>query len=108
MAAPAESAPCRSANQPNTVGPAPEIEAPSAPCSSAACFTAVKQAALEHGALGASISGAGPTVFGWFADRQGADSAGAAMVDAFATAGLPARAFVSPVAAPGARVTERG
>ena len=71
-------------------------------------FAAVKQAALEHGALGASISGAGPTVFGWFADRQGADSAGAAMVDAFAIAGLPARAFVSPVAAPGARITERG
>ncbi len=71
-------------------------------------FTAVKQAALEHDALGASISGAGPTVFGWFADRQGADSAGAAMVDAFATAGLSAEAFVSPVAAPGARIVERG
>ena len=71
-------------------------------------FTAVQQAALAHGALGASISGAGPTVFGWFADRQSADSAGAGMVKAFETAGLAADAFVSPVAAPGARVVERG
>ena len=71
-------------------------------------FAAVQQAALEHGALGASISGAGPTVFGWFVDRPGAESAGATMVDAFAEAGLSAEAFVSPVAAPGARITERG
>ena len=71
-------------------------------------FAAVQQAALAHGALGASISGAGPAVFGWFADRPGADSAGAAMVDAFATAGLSAEAFVSPVDAPGARIVERG
>jgi len=71
-------------------------------------FAAVKQAALAHGALGASISGAGPTVFGWFVDRHSADKAGAAMVDAFSAAGLPAEAFVSPVAAPGARVMERG
>jgi len=69
-------------------------------------FAHVKRAALEHGALGASISGAGPTVFGWFVDQFDAESAGRAMVDAFADAGLVAEAFVSPVAAPGARIVE--
>jgi hypothetical protein len=32
-------------------------------------FAAVKQAALDAGAMGASISGAGPSVFAWFEDR---------------------------------------
>lgn len=71
-------------------------------------FADVKRAALEHGALGASISGAGPTVFGWFARAQDAESAGRSMVHAFAGAGLSAQAFVSPVAAPGARIVECG
>lgn len=71
-------------------------------------FAEVKRAALEHGALGASISGAGPTVFGWFVDQADAESAGRAMVEAFAGAGLTAKAFVSPVAAPGARIVENG
>jgi len=69
-------------------------------------FAEVKRAALAHGALGASISGAGPTVFGWFADPAAAESAGRAMVLAFAGAGLGAEAFVSPVDAPGARIVE--
>lgn len=71
-------------------------------------FAAVQQAALDHDALGASISGAGPTVFGWFTDERRAEAAGAAMAGAFTQAGLRAEAFVSPVAAPGARVVERG
>lgn len=71
-------------------------------------FTEVKRAALEHGALGASISGAGPTVFGWFVGPADAESAGRAMIEAFAGAGLAAEAFVSPVDAPGARVVETG
>ncbi|MEX2500014.1 MAG: homoserine kinase [Wenzhouxiangellaceae bacterium] len=71
-------------------------------------FSEVQQAALDHDALGASISGAGPTVFGWFSDVGQAESAGRDMVAAFAGAGLKADAFVSPVAAPGAHVTERG
>ena len=71
-------------------------------------FAEVKRAALEHGALGASISGAGPTVFGWFVDQAAAESAGRAMIEAFADAGLVAEAFVSPVAAPGARIVEIG
>jgi homoserine kinase len=69
-------------------------------------FGAVQRAALEHGALGASISGAGPTVFAWFDGIDGTDAAGRAMVEAFAGAGLSARAWVSPVAAPGARITD--
>lgn len=71
-------------------------------------FAEVKRAALEHGALGASISGAGPTVFGWFVDEAGARTAGQAMVQAFAGAGLRAEAFVSPVAAAGARIVDNG
>lgn len=67
-------------------------------------FQAVKQAALDHGALGASISGAGPAVFGWFADSRAARRAGEAMTAAFGDVGLAARAYVSPVDAPGARI----
>lgn len=67
-------------------------------------FAQVKAAALGAGALGASISGAGPTVFAWFASAAAADRAGRAMVAAFAEAGKTARAHVSPVAAAAARV----
>jgi homoserine kinase len=67
-------------------------------------FAAVKQAMLDHGALGASISGAGPSVFGWFESREAAAAARADALRAFAGAGLEARAFVSPVAAAGARI----
>ena len=67
-------------------------------------FAAVKQALLDHDAYGASISGAGPSVFGWFATRAAAEAAQADAVRAFAAAGLSARAHVSAVAAPGARI----
>lgn len=67
-------------------------------------FDRVKQAALDHGALGASISGAGPTVFGWFDTRDAAIRAGAAMAAAFGDAGLDSRAYVSPVNGPRAEV----
>ena len=67
-------------------------------------FPAVKQAALEAGALGASISGAGPSVFGWFEDRGSAERAGRAMAYAFSKAGLPSDVFISPVAGPAAKV----
>lgn len=69
-------------------------------------FDRVRRAALDHGALGASISGAGPAIFAWFEGSAGADRAGQAMIDAFADVDLPARAWVSPVAAPGARITD--
>lgn len=69
-------------------------------------FAQVKQAALDSGALGASISGAGPSVFGWFDDRAAADAARQAMIAAFAEAGLSAEGWVSAVDAPGARLIE--
>lgn len=67
-------------------------------------FAAVKRAALDHDALGASISGAGPSVFAWFASKDKAAAAAPAMRAAFVDAGYDARAYVSPVAAPRAEV----
>ncbi len=71
-------------------------------------FAAVKQAALDAGALGASISGAGPSVFAWFEDRAAAAAAGLAMANAFAEAGLASDILVSSVANAGAHVVSRG
>ncbi|MFA5684691.1 MAG: homoserine kinase [Lysobacteraceae bacterium] len=67
-------------------------------------FAAAKQAALNAGALGASISGAGPSVFAWCWGKETADIAAYAMRDAFASAGLLSDAHVGPVDAPPARV----
>ena len=69
-------------------------------------FAEVKQAALAHGALGSSISGAGPSVFGWFRDADQANRAAHAMQQAFASAGLDTRSWTSPVNAPGARLVD--
>ncbi len=67
-------------------------------------FDAVKQAALDAGAFGASIAGAGPSVFAWFASRPEAEAAAAPMRDAFARAGFDSQSLVSPVAGPRAEV----
>jgi homoserine kinase len=67
-------------------------------------FDRVKQAALDHAAMGASISGAGPSVFAWFETRAQAEIAATAMQTAFADAGFASEAFVSPIAGPAARV----
>lgn len=67
-------------------------------------FDGVKQAALDGGALGASISGAGPSVFAWFESETPAHKAGKAMAEAFAAVDLVADVIVSPVDAPGARL----
>ncbi len=69
-------------------------------------FDAVRDAALDAGALGASISGAGPSVFGWFRDRAAAERAASDMVAAFADAGHQADRFVSPVDGPAAGILE--
>lgn len=69
-------------------------------------FADVQQAALDHAALGASISGAGPSVFAWFESRAAAEHAAPAMRQAFVEAGYDARTYCGPVAAPGARVLE--
>ncbi len=65
-------------------------------------FTDVKRAALDHEALGASISGAGPSVFAWFATRDAALAASAPMREGFARSGIDSESFVSPVNGPAA------
>lgn len=70
-------------------------------------FAEAKAAALHHGALGASISGAGPSTFAWFASRAEAEAAAPAIQAAFARAGYGSRAYVTPVAGPRAEVIER-
>jgi homoserine kinase len=67
-------------------------------------FARVKQAALDHHAMGASISGAGPSVFGWFEQRAEAEAAAEAMRAAFAEAGLDSDSFVAPVDGPAAEL----
>lgn len=68
-------------------------------------FARVKQAALDHKALGASISGGGPSVFGWFEHRVDAEAAAEAMGRAFAEAGLDSDRFVAPVDGPAASLS---
>lgn len=67
-------------------------------------FDAAKRAALDAGALGASISGAGPSVFGWFETRAAAEAAAPKIQAAFAEAGFDSQAWVSPIDSPAARV----
>ncbi|HET9047796.1 MAG TPA: homoserine kinase [Chiayiivirga sp.] len=67
-------------------------------------FSEVKQAAIDADAIGASISGAGPSVFAWFAQREAAERAVAPMQAAFAHAGFASRSYVSPVSGPRAEV----
>lgn len=67
-------------------------------------FGAVKQAALDHDAMGASISGAGPSVFAWFESPVQAQRAAPAMQAAFTAAGYTSQAYLSPVAGPAAEV----
>ncbi|QSX79983.1 homoserine kinase [Agrilutibacter solisilvae] len=69
-------------------------------------FAQVQAAALDHGALGASISGAGPTVFGWFDTQAQAHEAALAMQAAFAQVDLPSDMHVSPVNGPRAELVE--
>jgi len=69
-------------------------------------FAQVKQAALDHRALGASISGAGPSVFGWYENHADAEAAGVAMQAAFADAGLDSDAWVSPINGPAAALID--
>ena len=69
-------------------------------------FDAAKQAALDAGAMGASISGAGPSVFGWFETRAQAEVAAPAIQAAFAAAGFDSQAWVSPLNSPAAKVLD--
>jgi len=65
-------------------------------------FARVKQAALDHAALGASISGAGPSVFAWFDSEAAAQAAAPAMRQAFADDNIASESFVSPIDGPAA------
>ena len=67
-------------------------------------FGAAKQAALDANAMGASISGAGPSVFAWFESRGEAEAAAPAVQAAFAAAGFDSQAWVSPINAAGAEL----
>ena len=69
-------------------------------------FALVKQAALDHHAMGASISGAGPSVFGWYENRADAAAAGTAMHAAFTAAGLGSDVWVSPINGPAADLVD--
>ena len=69
-------------------------------------FARVKQAALDHHALGASISGAGPSVFGWYENRTDADAAARAMQAAFAETALDSDSWVSPINGPAAALVD--
>ena len=67
-------------------------------------FAKVKQAALGHGALGASISGAGPSIFAWCVGKDIAETTAADMQKAFLEVGLESDIFISKVAGPRAEV----
>lgn len=67
-------------------------------------FDRVKQTALACGALGASISGAGPTVFAWFRGQDRAKRAIPTLKDAFAHDAVETTAYLTPVNAAGARL----
>jgi homoserine kinase len=69
-------------------------------------FARVKQAALDHHALGASISGAGPSMFGWYENREDAEGAAEAMVAAFAEEGIASDRLVSPINGPAAALLD--
>ncbi len=69
-------------------------------------FAQVKAAALDHHALGASISGAGPSVFGWYETRALAEAAAAAMQAAFAAGGVASDTWVSPINGPAASLCD--
>jgi homoserine kinase len=64
-------------------------------------------AALAAGALGASISGAGPSLFALCRSSRSARGAATAMCSAFAEAGLKTTTRISPASCPGARRVER-
>ena len=69
-------------------------------------FSEAKAAALGAGALGSSISGSGPTAFALTRGRAAGERVAAAMIAAYAAAGLRSEARVGPVDQVGARLIE--
>jgi homoserine kinase len=54
--------------------------------------------------MGASISGAGPSIFAWFTTRAAAEAAAPAVQAAFAAAGFASQHWVSSLHCQGARL----
>lgn len=69
-------------------------------------FERVKRSALEAGALGASISGAGPSLFAWCRSDRSAEPVKEAMIRAFANEGIRAQGWTAPIAGRGAHIVE--
>lgn len=69
-------------------------------------FDAVKRAALTAGALGASISGAGPSVFAWCRSHDSAARVRDGIRAAFDAAGLSVDDWLAPVGTGGAHVID--
>jgi homoserine kinase len=67
-------------------------------------FAEAKAAALDAGALGCSISGSGPSAFAFAAESESAARIASAMVAAYRSRGVEARARVCQIDALGARV----
>ena len=67
-------------------------------------FNVVKQAAIENGALGCSISGSGPSMFALSKGKLNAESAGLAMQQKFANAGIESSMHVSAINKNGAAI----
>ncbi|MCF2501152.1 homoserine kinase [Dyadobacter chenhuakuii] len=67
-------------------------------------FNEVKKAAIANGALGCSISGSGPSMFALSKGKANAESAGRAMQQKFANAGIEASMHVSAINKNGASI----
>ncbi|MCF0053734.1 homoserine kinase [Dyadobacter sp. LJ53] len=67
-------------------------------------FKEVKQAAIANGALGCSISGSGPSMFALSKGKANAESAGVAMQQKFADAGIESSMHVSAINKNGAAI----
>ncbi|MCE7066290.1 homoserine kinase [Dyadobacter sp. CY326] len=67
-------------------------------------FKEVKQSAIANGALGCSISGSGPSMFALSKGATNAESAGKAMQEKFANAGIESSMHVSRINKKGAAI----
>ena len=70
-------------------------------------FLEAKRAALDAGAFGCSISGSGPASFAFAAERDGAARVADAMIQAYRSRGVSARARISRIDREGARLLPR-
>ena len=68
------------------------------------CFNEVKASALDNGALGASISGAGPSIFAFSKGKDTAMVVGQKMKETFEKNEIATNLFVSKVNQSGPRI----